>query len=55
MLQRLVIVGFIQWISHPGHRLLFGFIFSVAYLAALLAVRPVRLTSSAPSHAFFVT
>jgi hypothetical protein len=42
LVQRLLIVGFAQWIRHPPHRLLFGFFVSVIYLAALFLAQPVR-------------
>ncbi|KAL1499130.1 hypothetical protein AB1Y20_013641 [Prymnesium parvum] len=40
--QRLVVVGFVQWFTHPSHRLLFGLMVALAYLLALLAVKPYK-------------
>ncbi|KAL1499729.1 hypothetical protein AB1Y20_012416 [Prymnesium parvum] len=42
LLQRLLVVGFAQWISHPTHRFLFALSVALVYLVALLAVKPYK-------------
>ena len=43
-LQRLVIVGFIQWIEHLTVRLFFGLIISLVFLVGLLLAKPYKRT-----------
>jgi len=42
LLQRLLVVGFAQWVTHPSHRLLFAMIIALVYLVAVLAVKPYK-------------
>ncbi|KAL1515069.1 hypothetical protein AB1Y20_004134 [Prymnesium parvum] len=44
LLQRIVLVGFVQWIVHPTHRLLFAFVVALAYLIILLLAKPYKRT-----------
>ena len=44
VVQRLVITGFVQWISHAYLRLLTGMLVSSAYLIVMLAVKPHKRT-----------
>ena len=49
--QRLLVVGFVQWIQHLSVRLFVGFNVSVVYLIILLVAKPVRLITLAHAKA----
>ncbi|KAL1502937.1 hypothetical protein AB1Y20_011008 [Prymnesium parvum] len=42
LVQRLVIVGFLQWLSLRSHRVLSGMLIAVLYLIALFAAKPYK-------------
>lgn len=57
LVQRLVIVGFLQWLSLKSHRVLSGMLIAVLYLIALFAAKPVccedGVLSCYPSRALY--
>jgi len=42
LMQRLIIVGFVQWIPEPSQRILVGVMIALLYLCALMAAKPYK-------------
>ena len=56
LLQRIIVVGFVQWISHTFLRFIFGLVTSSVYMVVLLVNKPVsasRLHTSKHAWSWF--